>query len=255
VCGTSSLCAGADPDQACPYVARIDPNFISRDGSWCSLSLLEDLAFIVANEGTFSMKTHKPLRYVVMRTVGSVRNARRVPSARTVRAQATRGILIPALMLVSLGTGAAASAGHGVGGHVHVSAHQPAHSLAHRANTDSIGSCKIWLYAIDNMPWMYAPTASMPWMYAITSMPWMYKPVAGMPWMYAPTASMPWMYAITSMPWMYKPVAGLPRMYAITSMPWMYKPIGNMPRMYAPQARHASRARICLMAIPLDRGA
>jgi len=44
-------------------------------------------------------------------------------------------------------------------------------------------------------------------------------------------------------------------MYAITSMPWMYKPIGNMPRMYAPQARHASRARICLMAIPLDRGA
>ena len=188
-CGTSSLRTRAEPDQACQYVARIDPNVISRDGWWCSLSLLEDLAFIVANEGTFLMKTNKLSRYVTMRTGGSVRSARRAPSARTVRAQATRGILVPALMLVSLGAGAAASPGHGIGGYVYASAHQPAHSLALRANADSIESCKI-----DKMPWMYA---------------------------------------------------------AIDKMPWMYAPT----RMYAPQARHASRVRVCPMAFPLGGGA
>jgi hypothetical protein len=198
-CGTSSLRTGAGSDQACQYVARIDPNVISRDGWWCSLSLLEDLAFIVANEGTFLMKTDKLSRYVIIRTGGSVRSARRAPWARMVRAQATRGILVPALMLVSLSAGAAASPGHGIGDYVHASAHQPAHSLALRVNADSIKSCKIdnrirWYAAIEQMPWMYA---------------------------------------------------------AINKMPWMYAPT----RMYAPQARHASRARICLMAVPLGGGA
>ena len=169
-------------DRARQYVARIDANVISRDGWWCSLSVLEDLAFIVANEGTFLMKTHRPSRYVIMRTGGAVRNARRAPWARAVRAQATRGILVPALMLISLGAGAAASPGHGINGHVHASAHQPAHGLALRANADAISFCKTDSrrrshVAIEQMPWMYAAIAKMPWMYAATDkMPWMYAP-------------------------------------------------------------------------------
>jgi hypothetical protein len=139
------------------------------------LSLLEDLAFIVANEGTLLMKTGKLSRYMTMRTGGSVRRARHASWVRTVRAQAMRGILVPALMLVSLGAGAAASPGHGIGGYVHASAHQPAHSLVLRANADSIKSCKIdnriwWYAAISKMPWMYATIDKMPWMYAPTRM-------------------------------------------------------------------------------------
>ena len=202
-------------DRARQYVARIDANVISRDGWWCSLSVLEDLAFIVANEGTFLMKTHRPSRYVIMRTGGAVRNARRAPWARAVRAQATRGILVPALMLISLGAGAAASPGHGINGHVHASAHQPAHGLALRANADAISFCKT-----DSRRRSHV---------AIEQMPWMYAAIAKMPWMYAAIAKMPWMYAATD------------------KMPWMYAP----SRMDAPQARHASMARVCPMAFPL----
>jgi hypothetical protein len=147
---------------------------------------------LFTNEGTFLMKTHRPSRYVILRTGGSVRSARRALSARKVRARATNGILAPALMLVSLGAGAAASPGHGIDNHVRASAHQPVHSLAHRARAGSARPCRI-----DSRLWVYA---------------------------------------------------------AIEKMPWMYAGINKMPWMYAPQ-RHASSARVCVIALPLSKGA
>jgi hypothetical protein len=172
----------------------------TEPGSGVVSRVWRDLAIIVTNEGTFSMKTHRPSRYVILRTGGSVRSARPTAPARTVRAQATRGILAPALMLITLGAGLAASPGHSVAGQIRVSAHQPAQSLAIRATADSMSSCQIdnrlWLYAIEQMPWMYAPIGKMPWMYAgIGKMPWMYAAVRKMPWMYAGVRKMPWMYA------------------------------------------------------------
>jgi hypothetical protein len=100
----------------------------------------------VTDEGTFSMNKHRSLRRVIMRTGGPVRSARREPSVRTVRSQAMRGILIPALVLASLGATAAASPGHGTSDHIQASAKR---------------SCKI-----DNRPWIYAAVDNRPWIYA-----------------------------------------------------------------------------------------
>lgn len=90
----------------------------------------------------------KTLRHVIMRTSGSVGSAPREPFSGTVRAWATRGILVLALVLGGL---AAASVwpGHG-SSHAQVSAHQPAASLALSAAADSISSG----HAI-SLPWMY----------------------------------------------------------------------------------------------------
>jgi hypothetical protein len=92
------------------------------------------------------MNKDRSLRRVIMRTGGPVRSARREPSVRTIRSQAMRGILVPALVLASLGATAAASPGHGTSGHVHASAKR---------------SCKI-----DNRPWIYATVDNRPWIYA-----------------------------------------------------------------------------------------
>jgi hypothetical protein len=170
--------------QSCQHAALINPNPIYRDGRWCNLPILEGLAFIVTNEGTFLMKIHRPSRYVVLRAGGSARSARRVPSVQTIRAQATRGILAPAFMLVGLAAGAAVSPGHGLVGHDHASAGQPAHSRVLRASTDSVKPCKI-----GKMPWMYSPILQMPWMYSpIVRMPWMYSIIDTKPATHAPAA-------------------------------------------------------------------
>jgi len=93
------------------------------------------------------MKTHRWLRRVIMRTSGWVGSAPREPATGTVRAWATRGILV--LALVSGGLGAAAS-GHGSAGHVQASAHQPADNLALSARADSIS-----FGHTSRLPWMY----------------------------------------------------------------------------------------------------
>jgi hypothetical protein len=95
------------------------------------------------------MKTHRSLWHVTLRTGGSVGSVRREPSRGTVRARATRGILVLALMLGSLGAAALALPGHGSAGHA-ASAHQPADSLALSAGADSMSS-----YNTYRRPWMY----------------------------------------------------------------------------------------------------
>jgi hypothetical protein len=125
--------------------------------------------------GPSQMRTYRSLWHVILRTGRSAGNARREPSAGTVRARATRGILVPALVLGSLGATAAASPGDGSTSHVYASAYQPA---ALSAGADSMSSC-----TTVTSPWMYSP-----WMYSPHS-PWMYSPYS--PWMYSP-----WMYAL-----------------------------------------------------------
>jgi hypothetical protein len=96
------------------------------------------------------MKTHRRLWHVIMRTSGSVGSASREPSTRTVRARATRGILVLALVLGGLGAAASALPGHVSTGHVQASAHQPADSLALSAAAASISSGQTI-----RLPWMY----------------------------------------------------------------------------------------------------
>jgi hypothetical protein len=96
------------------------------------------------------MKTHRWLRHVIMRTSGSVGSAPREPSTGTVRAWATRGILVLALVMGSLGAAASALPGHGSADHVQASAHQPAASLALSADAVSISSGHP-----SRLPWMY----------------------------------------------------------------------------------------------------
>ena len=73
------------------------------------------------------MKTHRSSWYATMQTGGSVGGVHRAPSKRTVRARATRGILVLALMLGGLGAAVLALPGHGSAGQVHAIVHQPAH--------------------------------------------------------------------------------------------------------------------------------
>ncbi len=148
------------PTHAWQDAARIDPNVISRDGSWCSFSLLAGLISKLPMRGP-SMETHRALWHVKP-TGRSLASARREPSTGTARARAAQGILVPALVLASLGAAAPASPGHGSAGHVHASAHQPADSLALSAGADSMTSC-----TTHSRPWMYSPgTSSRPWMYS-----------------------------------------------------------------------------------------
>jgi hypothetical protein len=93
------------------------------------------------------MKTHGWIRHVIMRASGSVGSAPREASTGTVRAWASRAILVLALVLGSLG---AAASGHGSTGHVQARAHQSADSLALSAGADSISSGRT-----SNLPWMY----------------------------------------------------------------------------------------------------
>jgi hypothetical protein len=96
------------------------------------------------------MKTHKWLSHVLMRTSGSVGGAHRVPSNGTVRVWATRGILVLALALGSLGAAMSAAQGHGRTGRAQASAHQSASSHAFSAGTGSISPGQA-----SRLPWMY----------------------------------------------------------------------------------------------------
>lgn len=66
------------------------------------------------------MRTHRSFRYTITRTGRSVGRHRREPSGGTARLQATRGIVVPALVLASLGGAAAAS--HAIEGQAHPTA-------------------------------------------------------------------------------------------------------------------------------------
>jgi hypothetical protein len=118
----------ADTKHDWQKAARIYPNATSRYGSWCSFSLLDSRG-AATNEGIFSMKTHRSSWLAIMQTGGSVGGVHRAPSKRTVRARATRGILVLALMLGSLGAAVLALPGHGSAGQAHASVYHPAHSV------------------------------------------------------------------------------------------------------------------------------
>lgn len=142
------------------------------------------------------METLRSLRHV-SRQVGGPASA--------VRDQAFRGILVPALVLLSLGATAVASSAHHVSGHVLPSTHQSANHPALQTRADSMKACK------DKMPWLYKATGSTPRMDAVTTkMPWLYT---------ASTTKMPWLYTTdisSKMPWLY--TANVSR-----RMPWLYR--------------------------------
>jgi hypothetical protein len=97
------------------------------------------------------MKTYRSLWHVIMRTVGSVRSARRDSSMGTARSRGTRGILVLALVLGGLGAAVLASQARSGAGPVHASAHQPADSRALPAGTGIISSAVIGR----RLPWMW----------------------------------------------------------------------------------------------------
>jgi hypothetical protein len=115
------------------------------------------------------MHTRRSLRNVITRPGGSVPSARCAPSPGTARAQLTRRMAVPALVLVSVGAIAAASP-----------AAAQAAPTQHQAKSARACATK------HQRPWMYANSAGRPWMYAAP---------AGRPWMYAAPAGRPWMYA------------------------------------------------------------
>ncbi len=96
------------------------------------------------------MKTHRSLWHVIMRAGGPVGSARHEPPRGTVRARATRGILVLALMLGSLGAAGLALPGHGSAGQAHAGVHQPAGGLILSAGAYSTSS-----YSAYYRPWMY----------------------------------------------------------------------------------------------------
>jgi hypothetical protein len=108
-------------DRSASDVARIHPNAISRDGFWCSFSVLEGE---VTDEGIFPMNSQRSFSHVITRTSRSAGGAHRAPSPGTVRVWAKRGILVVALVLGSLGAVASASPGHVSTGHVRANTSQ-----------------------------------------------------------------------------------------------------------------------------------
>jgi hypothetical protein len=147
------------------------------------LSLSKDLMHKSPHEETFSMDTRRSLRYVIMRTgetAGSARSARRERPAGTSRgAQAARGIVLPALVLASLGTA-------GIASHAQASAHRPVVALAAGVRADAARTCtmsaKPAVTRTPQIPWMFAVTVKpqIPWMFAIgikPQIPWMFAVV------------------------------------------------------------------------------
>jgi len=116
------------------------------------------------------MKILRSLRYVIS-PVGEASARAGADPLGTARSGLARGLIIPILLLASLGTMAAALPGHA--------------ATSCRAGTaPEAGASGPWMYAKAGAagPWMYArPGGSGPWMYA--------KPSAAGPWMYAPPAS------------------------------------------------------------------
>jgi hypothetical protein len=85
------------------------------------------------------METHRSLGYMIMWTNRPHGKHRREPSPGVVRTQATRGIVVPALVIASLGGAVATVAGHSAGGHVSGNAHQSAEALTPAPN-------RPWIY-------------------------------------------------------------------------------------------------------------
>ena len=137
------------------------------------------------------MKTHRSLRYVIRRISGSAGAARREPPAGAARAHTARGILVPALVLASLGAAVAASPGY-IGSHVQAGTRQAAGSHALAARDVSVRSCLIGTSpathsASPNTAWMYVASPNTAWMYAVP------RKTA---WMYAAPRKTAWMYAV-----------------------------------------------------------
>ena len=123
------------------------------------------------------METRKKLRSVAVRTHRTRAGSPRAPSPGTARAQLARKLAVPALVLASLGSTAAASPGNG--------AHHMSPARAVLAREAAARICQAnrmpWMYTVPNhMPWMYAVPNRMPWMYAVPNhMPWMNAVLAG----------------------------------------------------------------------------
>jgi hypothetical protein len=75
------------------------------------------------------METHRSLRYMIMWTSRPHGKHRREPTPGVARTQATRGIVVPALVLASLGGAAATVAGQAATDHAHANAHQSTEAL------------------------------------------------------------------------------------------------------------------------------
>ena len=149
--------------------------------------------FQVTNEETLSMNPRRSLRHLIRQPSGTAGGARRERSAGAARARAARGILVPAFVLASLGTTAAASHGYGIGGPARPGAQQRAGRPALLASAESAGTCRIGKpAAVSKMPWMYIGPSKMPWMYAGTgTTPRMSAAIGRTPWMYAPVHAAP----------------------------------------------------------------
>jgi hypothetical protein len=80
------------------------------------------------------MKTHRSLRYMIVWTGRSPGRHRREPPQAAVRTQATRGIVVPVLVVASLGTAVGVSAVQAAGSHVSPSAHPAAASVSPRSD-------------------------------------------------------------------------------------------------------------------------
>jgi hypothetical protein len=116
----------------------ITSNSPRREGEWGSLSFWAE-AILVTDEGAFSMETHRSLGYMIMWTNRPHGKHRREPSPGVVRTQATRRIVVPALVIASLGGAVATVAGQSAAGPVHGNAHQSAQALVPAPN-------RPWIY-------------------------------------------------------------------------------------------------------------
>ena len=85
------------------------------------------------------MKSNRSLRYTIMWTARPPGRLRREPPPGVARTHATRGIVVPALVLASLGAAAGVVAGQSAGSGVQVTAHQSATGVTPTPNT-------VWTY-------------------------------------------------------------------------------------------------------------
>jgi hypothetical protein len=121
--------------QKCQLIPANSPQ---RDAWSGSLSSWEK-RYLVTDEGAFSMETHRSLRYMIMWSTRPHGKHRREPPPGVARTQATRGIVIPALVIASLGGAAATVAGQTAGDHAQTNAHAATQALAPSSN-------RPWIY-------------------------------------------------------------------------------------------------------------
>lgn len=110
------------------------------------------------------MANHGSLRQVTTQTGGPVGGAHRKPSAGTDRAWAVRGILVSALVLISLGSAAAALPDHGTACRTPASAQQQAGARTLGARYTPAGACGTG-GKIGRSPRVYDVAPGMPWAY------------------------------------------------------------------------------------------